>query len=485
MATEIKSLAPESVWGYFYDLTQIPRPTGFTKASEEYVIAFGNKLGLETERDEVGNVLIRKPATAGMEDRPIVTLQAHLDMVPQANSSTNHNFETDPIDAYIDGEWVTARDTTLGADNGIGAAYAMAVLASNDIKHGPIEALFTIDEEVGMVGANNLQPGFSKGDILLNLDSEDENELFIGCAGGIDVEATLEYKDEETTPKGDIAVSITLKGLKGGHSGVDIILGRANANKLMNRFLKMIIRDCGARIASFQGGSLRNAIPRESFAVVTVPEAEADLLWEMASDYLEVIQKEYTDLEEGMTLTLERLEECPKTVVPEEIQDGAINALEACINGPVSMLTSFENTVESSTNMAFVNLQGGKFEAFFLVRSSSESRKMVVVSMIESAMTLCGAKVITDGSYNGWDPNPKSPIMNVMRKAYKEVLDVEPGVQVIHAGLECGIIQGVMPDMDMISVGPTIRFPHSPDEKVHIDSVERTWRVLCRALELI
>ncbi len=485
MATEIKSLAPQNVWSYFYDLTQIPRPTGFTKASEEYVIALGKSLGLETERDQVGNVLIRKPATAGMEDRPIVTLQAHLDMVPQANASTNHNFETDPIDAYIDGEWVTARDTTLGADNGIGAAYAMAVLASKDIKHGPIEALFTIDEEVGMVGANNLQAGFCKGDILLNLDSEDENQLFIGCAGGIDVEATLEYKDETPTPEGDIAVAIQLNGLKGGHSGVDIILGRANANKLMNRFLKMIIQDCGARLVSFQGGSLRNAIPREAFAVVTIPEAEADLLWEMASDYLDIIRKEYTSIEEKMNLKLERLEECPKTVVPEDIQDGAINAIEACVNGVVSMLTSFENTVESSTNLAFVNIQGGKLEVFFLVRSSLESRKYQVVSMIESAMTLCGAKVVADGSYNGWNPNPNSPIMTTLRKAYKEVLDVEPTVEVIHAGLECGIIQGVMPDMDMISIGPTIRFPHSPDEKIHIASVERTWQVLCRALELV
>ncbi len=485
MATEIKTLAPKNVWGYFYDLTQIPRPTGYTKASEEYVIALGKSLGLETERDAVGNVLIRKPATEGMENRPIVTLQAHLDMVPQANASTKHNFQTDPIDAYIDGEWVTARDTTLGADNGIGAAYAMAVLASTDIKHGPLEALFTIDEEVGMVGANNLQAGFSKGDILLNLDSEDENELFIGCAGGIDVEATLEYKDEEATPEGDIAVAITLKGLKGGHSGMDIILGRGNANKLMNRFLKMIIRDCGARLVTFKGGSLRNAIPREAFAVVTIPEAEADLLWEMASDYLDVIKQEYAETEANISFALERLEECPKTVVPEEIQDGTINALEACVNGVMSMLTSFPGIVESSTNMAFVNIGQGKFEAFFLVRSSSESRKLSVVSAIESAMTLCGAKVVADGAYNGWNPNPNSPIMNVMRKAYKEVLDVEAKVQVIHAGLECGIIQGVMPDMDMISVGPTIRSPHSPDERVNIASVERTWKVLRRALELV
>ncbi len=484
MATEIKSLSPTSVWGFFYDLTQIPRPTGQTRASEDYVIALGRRLGLETERDAVGNVIIRKPATPGMEDRPIVTLQSHLDMVPQANSDTKHDFTTDPIDAYIQGEWVHARGTTLGADNGIGAAYAMAVLEATDIKHGRLEALFTIDEEVGMVGANGLQPGFSRGDILINLDSEDECELFIGCAGGMDVEASLEYRDEVPVPEGDIAVRISLTGLKGGHSGMDIVLGRANANKVMNRFLKEAVQTCGARLVSFEGGSLRNAIPREAFAVVTIPEDEADGLWELASDYLDTIRVEYVGVEEGISFTLEHTD-LPQTVVPEEIQDGVINAIEGCVNGVMSMLTSFPGIVESSTNMARVSLSEGKFVAYFLVRSSLESRKMAVASAIESAMVLCGASVTFSAPYNGWAPNADSPILQTMKRAYEEVLDVTPEIKVIHAGLECGIIQGVMPEMDMISVGPTIRSPHSPDERVHIPSVERTWRVLRRALELI
>lgn len=484
MATEIKSLVPQEVWGYFYDLTQIPRPTGHTRASEDYVIALGHRLGLETQRDAVGNVLIRKPATGGLEGRPITTLQAHLDMVPQANRDTPHDFVQDPIDAYIDGDWVKARGTTLGADNGIGAAYVMAVLSATDLKHGPIEALFTIDEEVGMVGANGLQPGFSRGDVLINLDSEDECELFVGCAGGIDVEATLEYQDDAPVPEGDIAVKISLTGLKGGHSGMDIILGRGNANKLMNRFLKEAVQSCGARVASFEGGSLRNAIPREAFAVVTIPAEEADGLWELASDYLDTLEVEYKDIETGIKFVLEATE-LPNTVVPEEIQDGVINAIEGCVNGVMSMLTSVPGVVESSTNMARVTLRDGVFSAYFLVRSSLESRKYQIASSIESVMSLCGAKVRLDGAYNGWAPNADSAILKTMKQAYEEVLGITPEVKVIHAGLECGIIQGVMPQMDMISIGPNIRHPHSPDEQVEIASVEKTWRVLRRALELI
>lgn len=484
MATEIKNLSPQSVWNYFYDLTQIPRPTGHTLASQEYVLAFAKEHGLEAKRDEVGNVLVSKPASPGMEGRPVVTLQSHLDMVPQANSDTKHNFETDPIDAYIKDGWVYARGTTLGSDNGIGVAYSLAVLADKSLKHGPIEALFTIDEEVGMVGANGLKAGFSQGDILINLDSEDEGELFIGCAGGLDVGAKLEYKDETPTPEGDIAVAVSLKGLKGGHSGLDINLGRANANKCIVRFLKEAVESCGARLASLEGGSLRNAIPREAFALITIPEEEADGLWELASDYQDTFRTEFQGIDDAMTLSLERTE-LPKTVVPVEIQDAVINAIEACVNGPMSMLTSFPGIVESSTNMARVSLKEGTFIAYFLVRSSLESRKLMVASSIESVMTLIGAEVTFSGAYNGWAPNAQSPILQAMRKAYEDALGISPKVTVVHAGLECGIIQGVMPKMDMISVGPNIRSPHSPDERVEIASVERTWHALCRALELV
>lgn len=484
MAKEIKQLSPTIVWEYFYDLTQIPRPTGHTLATQEYILSVAKRLELEAERDAVGNIIVRKPASQGMESKPTITLQAHLDMVPQANSDTKHDFEVDPIDAYVDGEWVRARGTTLGADNGIGVAYALAALSDKTLVHGPLEALFTIDEEVGMVGANGLQAGFSKGDVLINLDSEEENELYIGCAGGMDVEATLEYQDNTPTPEGDVAVLVSLRGLKGGHSGVDIALGRANANKLMTRFLKEAVSSCGARIAHFEGGSLRNAIPREAFATITIPEEGADSLWELASDYAEIFQREYQDIEDSIALTLKHTE-LPKTVVPEEIQDGVLNALEACINGPQSMLQDFPSIVESSTNMARVFLGEGKFVAYFLVRSSLESRKDAVASSIESAMTLAGAAVVFDGSYNGWAPNAHSPILKTMTQAYEEVLGITPKVTVIHAGLECGIIQGVMPRMDMISVGPTIRSPHSPDERVNIATVERTWNVLRRSLELI
>ena len=475
MAAEIKTLSPAHVWSYFYDLTQIPRPTFHTEAVQEYLLALAKRLNLEAQHDATGNILIRKPATPGLEGRPVVTLQAHIDMVPQKNSHIEHDFTKDPIDAYIDGEWVTARDTTLGADNGIGAAYMMAVLSDDTLKHGPLEALFTVDEEVGMVGANGLQPGFSKGDILINLDSEDEGLLFAGCAGGLDV---------NVKPEGDIAVRISLTGLRGGHSGMDIILGRANANKQLVRFLKEAIASYGARLVHLEGGSARNAIPREAFALVTIPEAEADGLWEFASDFLDTLQAEYKNIEDGISLSLERTD-LPKTVIPEEIQDGVIGALDACINGVQSMLTDFPGIVESSTNMAKIFVGDGTFTATFMLRSSSESRKEYVASQIESAMNLAGAEVEFAGAYNGWAPNADSAVLKTMRRAYEEVTGKSPEITVVHAGLECGIIQGVMPDMDMISIGPDLRSPHSPDEKVHIASVERTWKVLVKALELI
>ena len=473
MAAEIKTLSPAHVWSYFYDLTQIPRPTFHTEAVQEYLLALAKRLNLEAQHDATGNILIRKPATPGLEGRPVVTLQAHIDMVPQKNSHIEHDFTKDPIDAYIDGEWVTARDTTLGADNGIGAAYMMAVLSDDTLKHGPLEALFTVDEEVGMVGANGLQPGFSKGDILINLDSEDEGLLFAGCAGGLDVNVKLEYKDQEPTPEGDIAVRISLTGLRGGHSGMDIILGRANANKQLVRFLKEAIASYGARLVHLEGGSARNAIPREAFALVTIPEAEADGLWEFASDFLDTLQTEYKNIEDGISLSLERTD-LPKTVIPEEIQDGVIGALDACINGVQSMLTDFPGIVESSTNMAKIFVGDGTFTATFMLRSSSESRKEYVASQIESAMNLAGAEVEFAGAYNGWAPNADSAVLKTMRRAYEEVTGKSPEITVVHAGLESGIIQGVMPDMDMIPTLPTRRCT-SPLSSVPGRSSSRRW----------
>lgn len=481
--TDIRELQPNSVWKYFYDLTQIPRPTGHTLGVQEYLIDFGKSLGLETLRDDVGNVLIRKKASEGMEDKPVVVLQAHIDMVPQKNSSKNHDFEKDPIETIVDGSWVRANETTLGADNGIGVSYAMAVLSDSTLKHGPIEALFTVDEEVGMVGAFGLKSGFCKGSILINLDSEEEGQIFVGCAGGVDVGAVLEYKEEENTAE-DIGLSVSLKGLKGGHSGMDIILGRGNANKLLFRLLKDLVRDFGARLSFFEGGSLRNAIPREAKAVISIPSEEFNVVWDAIKDYEEVLKEEYKAIEDNLFLEIEKVE-TPKTVIPEEIQDSIINAVDGCVNGVVSMLMSFPGTVESSTNMAYVGVSNGKFEAKFLVRSSSESKKYSIVSSIESIMNLAGCYVDIDGAYNGWNPNIDSVILGKVREAYKMVTGGEPGIQVIHAGLECGIIQGVMPQMDMVSIGPDIKHPHSPDEKVNVASVEKTWNVLKKVLEIL
>ena len=321
MSAEIKNLSPQPVWGYFYDLTQIPRPTGHMEAVTRFMVAFGKGLGLETLQDEVGNVLIRKPASPGMEGHKTVTMQSHLDMVPQKNSSVKHDFLTDPIDAYIDGDWVKARETTLGADNGMGAAFAMAVLADKTLMHGPLEALFTINEEVGMDGAVGLKPGFLKGEILLNCDSEEEGELFVGCAGGADLNVSMQFKEDTYIPEGDVAVKISLTGLKGGHSGVDIHLGRANANKLMFRFLKEAVRDYGARLSSVDGGSLRNAIPREAFAVITIPGDNVEALWELVSDYREMYRYEYKGIEHNINFTAEMTDMPARFFVTEIIRE--------------------------------------------------------------------------------------------------------------------------------------------------------------------
>ena len=481
---DYQKLAPSTLWGYFYDLTQIPRPTGHCQAVREYVVAEGKRLGLETHVDEVGNVLIRKPATPGLEDRPVATLQGHLDMVPQKNSDKVHNFETDPIQTMQEGDWITADGTTLGADNGMGVAFSLAVLADDTLKHGPIEALFTIDEEVGMDGANGLKPGFSKGDILLNIDSEVEGDLFVGCAGGIDVNVSLEYQDNHEPDEDEIGVRLTIKGLKGGHSGVDIHLGRANANKLMARLLKEAVAQCGALVAEIDGGNMRNAIPREAVALLSVKEDDTEALWELVSDYEETFNKEFAGIENHITVSLERCDR-PKTILPDEIQDALIHALNACQNGVISMLSEFPDTVEASSNLAQVQAGEGHISVRFLVRSSSDSRKMWVASSIESCFLLMDARVEFDAPYTGWQPNAESHIMQVMCQAAKEVYGKDPAVKVMHAGLECGIIQGVMPDMDMISFGPEIQHPHSPDERVSISSVERSYRMLVRALELI
>lgn len=483
MSKEILNLKPELVWRYFYGLTQIPRPTGHTAEAAKYVMSVGKELGLETLTDEVGNVLIRKPATKGYEKRPIVAMQGHLDMVPQKNDHIQHDFEKDPIQPRIDGEWVKANETTLGADNGIGVAMALAVMADDTLEHGPLEALFTIDEEVGMVGAFALKEGFSKADIMLNLDSEVADELYVGCAGGVDINVSLEYQDDHKTPQGDIAATISLKGLKGGHSGVDIHLGRGNANKLLVRFLKKATERLNISIAELQGGSLRNAIPREAHALVTLPEEEYKDLEALVSEFEALYIKEYTGIEEGIKMTVKREASCPETVVPQEIADNVIQAVEAVQNGAITYLAEFPETVEASSNLASISLGKGKLEVKFLTRSSSESRKEMVASSIESAFSLIGAEVVFEAPYNGWQPDAHSHVLEVMKKVFKDQNGYDVPVKVMHAGLECGIIQGVMPNTQMISFGPTIRFPHSPDEKLNIATVAKTWEFLVQTLK--
>lgn len=473
---DIRQLEPKVLWQHFYNLTQIPRPSGKKEAIGKFLENFGKSLGLETKTDAIGNVLVRKPATKGMENRKAVVLQSHMDMVPQKNTGTNHDFETDPISAYIDGEWVTAKDTTLGADNGIGVAAAMAILSSTDIPHPAIEMFITADEETGMYGAFGLQPGFLKGDILINMDSEDEGELYVGCAGGMDANIDFRY-NEVSIPEGDIAVKISLTGLKGGHSGVDIHLQRANANKLMFRFLKDAVANYEARLASIEGGSLRNAIPREAFAVITVPEEGLEDLIGALSSFESLFAEEYKGVENNISFKAEVIA-LPSGLIPEEIQDDLINSVTACPNGVMRFITELPTIVETSNNLAIIKSNGNTIECNCLLRSSVESRKQELASMIESIFSLAGAKVQLGGDYPGWQPNLESPILKEMLSVYEKQYNKTPKITIIHAGLECGILGTHYPEMDMISFGPTIRYPHSPDEKVNIATVQKFWDFL-------
>lgn len=478
---DILSLCPQNVWKNFHALTQIPRPSGFTEAVAEYLVDFGKKLGLESFIDGAGNVFIRKPATPGMEDRRTVILQAHLDMVPQKNNDTVHDFEKDPIETWIDGEWLKAKGTTLGADNGLGAAAIMAVLEATDLKHGPIEALLTKDEETGMYGAFGLKAEDITGQILLNLDSEAEGELYIGCAGGVDINATLEYK-EAPAEKEDIAFKVNLKGLRGGHSGMEINSGRANANKLLIRFVREAITDLEARLASFEGGNMRNAIPREGHTIVTVPKGNEAALTELANKYEAIFNEEFDTIEDTITLKAEKVE-LPAGLVPEEIQDNLVDAIYACHNGVMRMIPTIPDTVETSSNMSIIEIKNGLAEAKFLVRSSCESMKECLATSIESCFAMAGMKVELSGAYSGWQPDVNSPILHAMKDSYHKQFGKEPEVKVIHAGLECGIIGAIKHGLDMISFGPTLVSPHSPDEAAFIPSVEKFYDFLVATLE--
>lgn len=479
--SNLLTLKPQSLWKYFYELTQIPRPSKHEEKVRQYVVAFGKEHGLETIVDEVGNVIICKPATPGMENRKGVILQSHLDMVPQKNEDTSHNFEKDPLKPYVDGDWVKAEGTTLGADNGIGVAAALSVLAAKDLKHGPVEALFTIDEETGMTGAFGLRAGLLKGDILLNMDSEDEGELYIGCAGGTNANARFSYQ-EVPAPAGIATFRLTVKGLKGGHSGLDIPLGRGNSNKILNRLLWVAERKFGLRLSNITGGSLRNAIPRESFAVVGIPVARKEDFLAYAKELTAIVSKELSAVEPDLTILLDPVA-TPLAWIDEKTQHNLLNAIYSCPNGVIRMSNEMPGLVETSTNLAIVKSENGEVLIQCLLRSSVDSAKSDLEQMIQSVFELAGASIIFDGQYQGWKPNPGSDILKAMQDVYQKKFGKIPEIRAIHAGLECGILGGAYPNWDMISFGPTIRFPHSPDEKVNIATVEKFWDFLVETLK--
>ena len=481
--SEIKDLQPECVWRNFYDLTQVPRPSGHLEKVQQFLLDFAKKVGVEAFKDSANNIVMRKPASPGMENRKTVMLQAHMDMVPQKTPDSTHNFETDPIQTWIDGEWVKTKGTTLGADNGLGIAAIMAVMEDKTLKHGPIEALCTADEETGMYGANDLPTGQMNSDILLNLDTEDEGEMIVGSAGGVDITGTIEYKPVETE-EGDKAIKVTIKGLKGGHSGLEINEGRANANKQMVSFVREAISLCDARLAEWHGGNMRNAIPNSCVVVLTVPAENVEATKELVEDWKEQIVEDYYGIEDAIEFFCEDVE-TPKTEVPADIQDNLIDAIYACHDGVIRMIPTIPTKVETSSNLAIINITDSKAEMLILARSSSESMKDYVTKTVSSAMAMVGMKVITSGDYFGWNPNPNSPMVALMSKIYKDLFNQDPTVQVCHAGLECSVILGKYPGLDIVSFGPTIRSPHTAGERAHIPSVTKFWQFLVKTLEEI
>ncbi|KUQ21284.1 aminoacyl-histidine dipeptidase [Enterobacter hormaechei subsp. steigerwaltii] len=481
--SELSQLSPQPLWDIFAKICSIPHPSYHEEQLAEHIMGWAKEKGLHAERDQVGNILIRKPATAGMENRKPVVLQAHLDMVPQKNNDTVHDFTKDPIQPYIDGEWVKARGTTLGADNGIGMASALAVLADDSVEHGPLEVLLTMTEEAGMDGAFGLQANWLQADILINTDSEEEGEIYMGCAGGIDFISTLPLS-REAIPAGFETFKLTLKGLKGGHSGGDIHLGLGNANKLLARFLAGHAAELDLRLVDFNGGTLRNAIPREAFATVAVSASKADELKKLSSVYLEILKNELSAKEKNLTVVLESVT-TDKAALTAQSRDTFVQLLNATPNGVIRNSDVTKGVVETSLNVGVVTMGDDSAEIICLIRSLIDSGKEYVVSMLESLGTLAGAKTSAKGSYPGWQPDASSPVMALVRETYQRLFNSTPNIQVIHAGLECGLFKKPYPDMDMVSIGPTITGPHSPDEQVHIESVGHYWTLLTELLKAI
>ena len=480
--SEIRNLKPEGLWRNFDDLTQVPRPSGYPEKVQKFLLDFAAKVGVEAYVDAGGNVVMRKAATPGYENRKTVLLQAHMDMVPQKAPDSKHNFETDPIETHIEDGWVYANNTTLGADDGIGVAAIMGIMEDKTLKHGVIEAIITRDEETGMFGVNELPEGELHSDILMNLDSETWGKFVIGSAGGVDVTSTLEYKEVENDQ--EVAVKVTLKGLRGGHSGLEINEGRANANKEMVRFVRKAITELDARLACWQGGNMRNAIPFKAEVVLALPQNNIAALKELVAKQKELIEDEFKGIESNVEFFVEDVEK-PQTLVPEEIQDNLIDAIYACHNGVLRMIPSYPDVVETSSNLAIINIEPNKASIKILARSSREDMKEYIATQLESCFNMAGMKTTLSASYGGWDPNPDSEILSLLQKIHKEQNGKEAIVQVDHAGLECSVILGKYPGMDVVSLGPTIRSPHTAKERFEIATAEPFWNLLVQTLEEI
>ncbi len=485
--SNLSHLAPSSLWQLFEKICSIPHPSKHEQRISAWIQSWATELGLSVKEDAVGNIIIKKPATSGLEHLKGVILQAHMDMVPQKNSDTDHDFLTDPIKPYItkesDGQWVTAEGTTLGADNGIGLCSALAVLAANDIKHGPLEVLVTIDEEAGMTGAFGLESGWLDGEILINTDSEQEGEVYMGCAGGIDGQATFALAFENVAQ--DVtSFNLSISGLKGGHSGVDIHTGRANANKLLIRFLLEASEKFDLRLTELNGGSLRNAIPREADASFVIATKDITALKEELATYLTSIRQNLAAIETDIEMSLispETFEQC----WTKETQATVLKALNACPNGVMRMSDDIEGIVETSLNLGVIRTKGPKLEAMVLIRSLHDDGTQEIQRMVRSVFELAGAPITFSGAYPGWKPDTSSTVMKVVRETYQGLFGKVPEIMVIHAGLECGLFKTAYPKWDMVSFGPTIKFPHSPDEKVNVETVEQYWQLLVAVLAAI
>jgi dipeptidase D len=482
--TQLGNLKPTGVWKYFEEITKIPRPSKQEEKMIAYVTDFAKSHKLSFEKDTTGNVLIRKPATPGYENRQTVILQSHLDMVCEKNSNSLHNFETDPIRVVVDDQWVKAEDTTLGADNGIGVAAQLALLADSKAKHGPIECLFTIDEETGLNGAMGLESNFFDAKILLNLDSEDEGELFIGCAGGMNTVATIKYNTRRT-PEKSSAFRIDVTGLQGGHSGTDIHKNRGNSIKILNQFLWEIRNRFSARLSIFEGGNLRNAIPREAYAIIVIPDSHKEVFIDYFRDYTRLLLPEYVADEPGMQINMLPVP-APENVLKKKVQEKLLNSLFACPHGVISWSRVMNDLVETSTNLASVKFEGmNRIVISTSQRSSVNTAKIQIGNRVKSTFKLAGAEVKQTEGYPGWNPNPTSAILNVTVDSYKRLFGVDPAVKAIHAGLECGLFLEKYPWLDMISFGPTILDPHSPSERINIKTTEKFWLLLLDVLKNI